>query len=378
VYDADGTKTVMTDGTGTSSYTYDPFGELTSATNGNNRTVTYGYDADGNTIGITYPLPSTATWATSDTVSYGYDNADHLTSVTDFTGSKIAIISTADGLPASEALGSTGDTISTSYDNADSVSEITLANSSSTLQSFSYSDAPAGQILTETDTPSSADSPAGYTYDAIGRVTAMTPGTGSTDGYGYDTSGDLLALPGGASGTYDHAGELTSASASGTATIYSYTADGERATVTQGSATIASASWNGARQLTSYQNSGATMTGAAYDGAGLRASAAFTPAGGSAVAESYVWDGDNLLMDSGNAYIYVRGINAPIEQVGLSTGTVTYLVPDALGSVRSTVNSTGALTGTTSYDAWGNPQVANGLTAITPFGFSGGYTDPTV
>jgi hypothetical protein len=26
--------------------------------------------------GITYPLPSTATWATSDTVTYGYDDAD--------------------------------------------------------------------------------------------------------------------------------------------------------------------------------------------------------------------------------------------------------------------------------------------------------------
>ena len=50
---------------------------------------------------------------------------------------------------------------------------------------------------------------------------------------------------------------------------------------------------------------------------------------------------------------------------------------DSLGSVRGTVNSAGALTSTTAYDAWGNPQAADGLTATTPFGFAGAYTDPT-
>jgi RHS repeat-associated protein len=374
-YDADGTKTGMTDGTGTSSYTYDPFGEITSATNGNNQAVTYGYDADGDATGITYPLPSTATWATSDTVSYGYDNADHLTSVTDFTGSKIAITSTADGLPASEALGSTGDTISTSYDNADSPSAITLANSSSTLQSFSYSDAPGGQILTETDTPSSADSPAGYTYDAIGRVTSMTPGTGSTDGYGYDASSNLTTLPDGAVGTYDHDDELTSSVLSGTATGYTYNADGERLTATQDSNATATGTWNGSGQLTAYQDGAAAMSDATYAGGVLRASATFTAAGGNPVTENYVWSGDSLLMDSANAYIYAAG-TTPAEQVNLTAGTITYVLPDALGSARGIISSTGALTSSMSYDAWGNPQTAGGLTATTPFGFAGGYTDP--
>ena len=40
------------------------------------------------------------------------------------------------------------------------------------------------------------------------------------------------------------------------------------------------------------------------------------------------------------------------------------------------MSSSGTLSGTTSYDAWGNPQTAGGLTATTPFGFAGGYTDP--
>lgn len=61
----------------------------------------------------------------------------------------------------------------------------------------------------------------------------------------------------------------------------------------------------------------------------------------------------------------------------MSTGTITYLISDELGSVRGAVSSTGALTTTTAYDAWGNPETAGGLTATTPFGFAGGYTDGT-
>jgi RHS repeat-associated protein len=81
-------------------------------------------------------------------------------------------------------------------------------------------------------------------------------------------------------------------------------------------------------------------------------------------------------MDGTNAYVYTTGI-APAEQINLTTGTVTYLTADRLGSVRGTVSSTGALTATTSYDAWGNPQTAGGLTADTPFGYAGAYTDPS-
>ena len=82
----------------------------------------------------------------------------------------------------------------------------------------------------------------------------MTPGTGSPLNYAFDASGNLTTLPTGATGTYDHDGELTSAALSGTTTSYTYNADGERLTAKQGSTTITSGTWNGAGELTTYSD----------------------------------------------------------------------------------------------------------------------------
>ncbi len=237
-YDASGNRTGMTDATGSSTFTYDAFGELTSTQNGAGQTTGYGYNADGQVTGITYPLPASATWATSSTVNYGYDNADLLSSVTDFNNHQISVGNNADGLTNSLGLGSSGDTITTTYDPTDTPSLISLKNSTSTLQSFSYSDAPAGTVLSETDTPSSPSSPATYTYDGQGRVSSMKPGTGTTLSYGFDPSGNLTTLPAGATGSYDHDSELTSSALSGTTTSYTYNADGERLGATQGGTSI--------------------------------------------------------------------------------------------------------------------------------------------
>ena len=79
-----------------------------------------------------------------------------------------------------------------------------------------------------------------------------------------------------------------------------------------------------------------------------------------------------LLRDSSYAYLYASG-GTPFAEVNLSSGAVTYLLSDALGSVRALVSSSGALLATTSYDAWGNPRTPGGLFLSTNFGFAGGY-----
>jgi RHS repeat-associated protein len=81
-------------------------------------------------------------------------------------------------------------------------------------------------------------------------------------------------------------------------------------------------------------------------------------------------------MDCTNAYIYAGG-TAPLEQVDLATGAASYLVSDALGSVRAVVDASGALVASAGYDARGNPTTSGGRSSHPPFGFAGGYTDPT-
>jgi RHS repeat-associated protein len=378
-HDASGNITGMTDATGTSSNIYDPFGELASTTNGAGQVTSYGYDADGAVTGITYPLPGNHSWAATTTVVYGYDHADLRTSVSDFNNNQISITPNADGLTATVGLGTSGDTINATYDDADAPSMITLKNASSTLQSFTDSYGPSGDITNETATPSSSQTPAVYTYDAQARVTSMTPGAGSTLNYAFDPSSNLTTLPTAASATYDNAGELTSSTLAGTTTSYAYNKDGERLSAMQGTTSVGTASWNGAGELTGYTDAAATMTTATYDGNGLRTSASMTPSGGSTVTQQYVWNVvsgiPEMIIDGSNAYIYTDS-QAPVEQVNLTSGAITYLVADLLGSVRGAVSSAGALTGTASYDAWGNPESGAGLTGTTLFGFAGGYTDP--
>jgi RHS repeat-associated protein len=167
---------------------------------------------------------------------------------------------------------------------------------------------------------------------------------------------------------------------SGTTTDYIYDASGDRTEAAIGGTPTVTASYNGAAELTGYANSAANMTAATYDGDGLRTAATATPTGGGSTTQDFVWNTapsvPELLMDSDNVYVY--GPNGtPFEQVDLSTGTITYLVSDALGSVRGVVSSAGSLTASTAYDAWGNPETTGGLTAETPFGYAGGYTDPS-
>jgi RHS repeat-associated protein len=374
-YDADGGRTGMTDETGTSSYTLDPFGEIKSETNGVGQVTGYTYDADGDVATIVYPLPAAATWATSSTVTFSYYAQGSLSAVTDFNGHQISITDNADSQPTVDTLGTTGDKLSTTYDATSVAASISLSNSSSTLQSFSYSDAPAGNILQEADTPASSSSPTVYTYDALSRVNSMNPGSNPALTYGFDASGNLTTLPTGAAGSYDHGSELTASALSGS-TSYTYNADGERLGASLAGSSISAGTWNGPGQLTSYSDPSANMTAAAYDGDGYRRSTSITPVGHPSITQSYIWAGSTLIMDSANAYIYDGG-GSPAEQVNLASGAITYLVPDLLGSIRGIVGSTGTLSDTTSYDAWGNPSDTGGLTGSTPFGFTGGYTDPT-
>jgi len=82
--DAGGNVTARTDATGSSSYAHDPFGELTTATSGAGQTIGYGYDADGNTNAITYPLGSLVEWSSRNLLAVDAADGEHAQLVADF------------------------------------------------------------------------------------------------------------------------------------------------------------------------------------------------------------------------------------------------------------------------------------------------------
>ncbi len=378
-YDANGQLLTMVDGSGTTSDVYDPFGELVTETNGDGATVSYAYDADGDTTSVTYPLAG-ASWASTDAITYGYDSADQMSSITTFTGRTSTVTVSPDGLPTAVTLGTSGDTVSTTYAANDAVASIALTNSPSTLQSFTYADGPAGNVLSETDTPSSAGSPNSYTYDAQSRVTSDAKGSSGTSTYGEDASSNLTTLPTGASATYNDASELASSTLSGATTTYGYDAAGNLTGESVGGSATTTATYNGANELTTYSDAAANMTSASYNGNGLRMTASITPSGGSADVDHYVWDTatsvPQVLMDSSNAYVY-GPTGALFEDWNLSSGAVTFFVTDALGSVRGAVGVGGNLEATATYDAWGNVVGTSGVSSYSQLGFDGSLTDET-
>jgi RHS repeat-associated protein len=111
-----------------------------------------------------------------------------------------------------------------------------------------------------------------------------------------------------------------------------------------------------------------------YDGAGLRQSAVINGA-----TVHYDWStvgtSPELLSDGVNYYVYGAS-GTPIEQVNQVTGVATYLFTDQLGSVIMLADQTGNVVGTKSYSPYGDVNAVTG-TATTPFGFGGGYTDPS-
>jgi RHS repeat-associated protein len=108
----------------------------------------------------------------------------------------------------------------------------------------------------------------------------------------------------------------------------------------------------------------------AYDGNGLRASQTI-----SGTTTNLAWDMTEglplILSDETNSYIYGPG-GIPVEQVS-SGGTVSYLHHDQQGSTRLLTGSTGTVTGSTTFDAYGNKTGSTGTTT-TPLGYDGQYT----
>lgn len=354
-YDSDGNRTAMTDATGTSSYTYNSADRLTTVTNGTGDTVSYSYNSDGNITGLTYP--------DGNTVTRTYDDAQRLAAVTDWNSNTTTFGYDSDGNLTTESYPN-GDTATTSYDNADQVTSFTDTNSSATtLASFTYTPGNDGEI-TSAATTGISEPTHNYTYDSLGELTAD-----NSTSYAYDHASDPTTLAA-ATQTYDAASELASSVTGSATTTYGNNARGDRVTATISGATT-TYGYDAANHLTSYTPPTGDATTYTYDGDGLLASQTT-----GSDTTTYAWDTTGqlpLMLTSGTtSYIYGPG-NLPVESID-SSGTPTYLLHDQLGSTRLLTDSTGTVTGTYTYDPYGNITSHTG-TATTTLLYAGQYQD---
>ena len=426
----DGQRATMHDSTGTTTYTYDSSNRLATVSNGAGNAVTYGYNQNSDLTCVSYPNASSNTCGSHSTslgiVTYAYDNgSNQLASITDWAGNTFTYGYNATGQPNNLSINSAAVTVATGYDNSGqrlfhrrrSSGATTLLDLGVTRGENSNITAEQPVVGTTTMTQDN------FAYNADNQVdSGPITGSSSNNSYSYVPDGGISTDTNTiASATYNSDDQLcwTSASSSTNgcgspptgATQYTYNADGERVSAVPTSGNSAAYGWDSPTgDLLCANTNGATCSTrvrrlrppcirtTGTDCVPPRRSARRRPTTrGARSAQN-----PQLLSDGTWDYVYVPGSSVPVEQVAASGSSpaADLLLSDPNGSVRGIVQLT---TGThqdqlvnyTDYDAYGNPITQSGgsvetggLTATqtsinsnyvgtTPFGFGGGYTDPT-
>jgi RHS repeat-associated protein len=194
-YDANGNRIELSDGTGTSTFTYDALNRLTSATDGSGAAVHYSYDLAGRLTGLIYP--------NGKEVSRSYDNAGNLTSVTDWQGHTTHFAYNADSNLAEEQYPNAV-TTQLSYDNVERLTSIADTGGGHTLASFSYTRDPVGQVTSETANNGETHT-TNYARNTLDELTLA----GETP-YGYDDADNPTTFGNGTTQSFDPANQLVS------------------------------------------------------------------------------------------------------------------------------------------------------------------------
>jgi RHS repeat-associated protein len=332
VYDGNGNVTSVTNPRGkTTRYSYDGDNEQTAVTRPDGTTLATGYDADGNV--------TSQTSAAGHVTTYGYDALDELTSMaTPPTGASPSGIITGYG-----------------YDPAGYLTTLTQPGAGGTTLTTTDGYDPAGQLTSTTYSDGSTPAVT-YTYDADGRRTSMTDGTGTTH-YTYNASGWLTSLINGA----------------GQETAYTYDLDGNPTTITYPNGKTVTRGYDPDDQLTSTSDWNNNTTTFAYDPDGNLVKTAY-PNGvtengtfrpDDSMSELADTDGSSTLAD----YAYTRDPNTAITQATATGSTAgpneSYGYNDLDQLSQYTTSAAGVSSGTLTYDADGNLTGLPGGTTLS-------------
>jgi len=335
-YDAGGRRTTLGDATGTTSVAYDNLGRITGVTAPGTGTVGYAYTARGERAQLRYPDGTVIDYAywgdgqlravragTTVLADYAYD-----------AGGRLATLTRSNGAVTTST-----------YDNAHRLTDLHTTVGGTTAAQFSYTLDRLGLRLGVTETLSGTVRSITYTYDGLLRLTSAVEDPGTSYTYAYDLAGN-------------------------------------RTEVWENGVQTQSQSYNAANQVIGWSDDAAGNL--LSDGTHIYEYDALSRQV-SRDGATYAYNGDGVLVQAG-ATAYTLDLAAPLSQV-LHDGTSSYIygndaerlravggawyIPDALGSVRATLDDSGAVLASTNYDPWGLPQAS----AIAPFGFTGEVQD---
>lgn len=323
--DANGNRMTMIDSTGTISYEYDALDRLTASTDSFAKRVEYGYDRVGNRTSLKYPGQETP-------VAYRYDAADRLWTITDWSSRTTTYTSDEAG----RIIGidyPNGVQHMRDYDGCGRLNSMQDERGGATLLRYVWTRDAEGNPISEysegTLSPVLSLPPeVTYTYDGDNRLVSSTEGT-----YGFDDNGNQI-----------------SRTVNGTTTSFAF--DLEDRLI---------------RQTT-----GTSVVDHVYDGGGYRVARVEN-----GVEARYVLDRgrsmSHVLCETDNAgnitAYYVQGPQI-VAQIG-TDGSERYYHSNAVSSVVSLTDGSGAVTDRYAYEPFGVPAGREGTTP-NPFTYVGG------
>ncbi len=289
-------------------YGYDILGRMTNVLDNGNAAAVYGFDAVGNLQSLSY--------GNGVTNLYQYDSMNRLIN---------QVCKKADG---------------------------------TTLASFGYTLGPTGNRMTLTETVNNnTQRTYNWAYDYLYRLTGETIGNTGTVNYNFDGEGNRTSRTSSVSGINGQTASFTLND-----WLASDTHDNNGNTTVSGSSIY---QYDALNHLTNVNNGQILIS---YDGDGNRASKKVggtttyylvddrNPSGYAQVLEEWTSAGTPALN-----CVYNYGL-ALISQRQVSSGTVSYYGYDGHGSTRFLLNTSGSITDTYAYDAYGLQTTSTGTT----------------
>jgi RHS repeat-associated protein len=325
-YDAAGNQLTRSDPLGHKTVsTYDKDGNVATVTDPANHVTSYDYDvnnrrtkitrADTSTLQTTYDNvgnPLTQVNAAGKTTSYTYDELDHMLSATDPLNRATNYV--FDGIGnVKKVTDAAGRATTYTYDAADRLTNVTYSDGTTPNVAYGY-DA-GGRRTSMTDGTGSTT----YTYDALSRLTKTVNGRGGTTTFGYDIADHQTSLtyPNAkiVTRTYDVAGRTASITDSlGGKTTFAYDADSHLTTTTfpNTSKNVDTSTFNNAGEQTgvSMTKGNTALASVSYARSPLGQVTSDTPVGLPGAAQTYTYNSLNELTQAGTkTYAYDAGSN---------------------------------------------------------------------